>query len=222
MRTRNEAAAFWMPFIRNCTLSFSCKASQSQKHLNPMFLQDELMWLLAFHKKEMKSCTKSYKTNNSLWQCSGWFIEESYCNGLSTSGQGGFLYGQLVCNYLIGVFSFIYKAKVFVKPRKPELITLFCQQRIIRLQQKLRCQLLCYLSRFLSYFWIYYHIHSTQNHSRLLLQLVHLPMITLVAWGISFGSTNLTLQMSRQPTWHVPTTAAEQLSQSDPSLVHWI
>lgn len=113
MRTWNETAAFWMPFIRNCTLFFSSKASQGQKHLKTMFLQDKLTWLLALHIKEIKSFTKSYKTNSSRWQWSSWFIEESSCNGLSTSGQGGFLQGQLVCNYLIWVFFFIYKAKPY-------------------------------------------------------------------------------------------------------------
>lgn len=183
MRTRNEAAAFWMPFIRNCTLFFSCKASQSQKHLNPMFLQDKSMWLLAFHKKEMKSCTKSYKTNNSRWQCSSWFIEESYCNGLLTSGQGGFLHSHWSAITWSGFFSlytkqnhtFVFEEIEIENQGKPELIILFCQQRIIGLHQKLRCPLLCCLSRFLSYFWIYHHIYSTQNHYKLLLQLVHLP-----------------------------------------------
>lgn len=66
-----------MPFIRNHTLFFSCKASQSQKHLKTMFLQDKLMWLLAFHKKEIKSCTKSHKTNSSRWQCSSWLLKRA-------------------------------------------------------------------------------------------------------------------------------------------------
>lgn len=116
----------------------------------------------------------------------------------------------------------LHSKKKIENQGKAELIILFCHQRIIRLQQKLRCQFLCYWSIFLSYLWIYHHIHRTQNHYRLLLQLVHLPVMTLVAWGISFGNANLTLQMSRQPTWHAPATAAEQLSQSDPSLIHWI
>lgn len=73
-----------------------------------MFLQDKLMWLLAFHKKEMKSCTKSYKTNSSRWhKCLD--IQASLLKRttamVSTSGQGGFLHGQLVYNYLIEFFS---------------------------------------------------------------------------------------------------------------------
>lgn len=99
-----------------------------------------------------------------IFRCSSWFIEENYCNGID-SGQGGFLHGQLVCDYLIWIFSFDYiqsktlllylKLKKKIENQgKPELIILFCQQRISRLQEKPSCQLLCYLSRFLSYFWI--------------------------------------------------------------------
>lgn len=136
--------------------------------------------------------------------------------GLQLSDMGFFLYIQSKT-----ILSYLKLKKKIENQGKPELI-LFCHQRIIRFQQKLSCQLLCYISIFLSCLWIYHHIHRTQNNCRLLLQLVHLPVVTLVAWGISFGSANLTLQMSRQPTWHAPATAAEQLSQSDPSLIHWI
>lgn len=81
-----------------------------------MFLQDKLMRLLAFHKKEMKSCTKSNKTNSSrLHKCldvQAGLLKTIPAMAL-TSGQDGFLQnGQLVCDYLIwGLFT--YKAKTY-------------------------------------------------------------------------------------------------------------